>query len=101
MKKKENNIIYGYNEDKRIKKGELVYDPVAGLTIEEALAQAIIISQKANNHVHAIINDIHLHIHPQTSLKLAYAAYKKITDARYKAALRACEQLKRTGISHE
>ena len=101
MKKKENNIIYGRNEDKSIQKDELVYDPVAGLTIEDALAQAIIMSKKTNEHVHAIINDIHMYINPQTSLKIAHAAYKKVSDAKYRAALRACEKLKRIGVNRE
>ena len=100
MKKQGNGIIYGRNEDKTIKKGELVYDPVAGLTIADALAQAIIMSKKANGHVHVIINDVHMHICPETTLKRAHEAYKKICDAQYQAALRACENFKRRGAKH-
>ena len=95
MAKNQNRIIYGEKEDKRIKKGELVYDPVAGLTIQEAVARAIIMSKQEGKHVHAIINDVHMHINPDTSLKLAYNAYKKIADAQYQAALRACERMRK------
>ena len=93
MKKNQDKIIYGKNEDKSIKKGELVYDPVAGLTIKDALARAIIMAKKANTHVHAIINDVHMHINPDTPLILAQGAYKKIADAQYQAALCACVKM--------
>ena len=97
MPKNQNKIIYGAKEDKSIKKGELVYDPVAGLTIKDAVARAIIMAKKEGNHVHAIINDVHMHINPDTSLKLAYSAYKKIADAKYQEALRACERMHKSG----
>ena len=97
MPKKQDKIIYGEKEDKSIKKGELVYDPVAGLTIKDAVARAIIMAKQEGKHVHAIINDVHMHINPDTSLKLAYSAYKKIADAQYQAALRACERMRQNG----
>ena len=94
MSKNLNKIIYGKNESKSIKKGELVYDPIAGLTIKDAVARAIIMAKKEGDHVHAIINDVHMHINPDTSLRLAYSAYKKIADAKYQEALRACERMR-------
>ncbi len=90
---KNQKIIYDEKEDKSIKQGELVYDPVAGLTIQEALARAIIMAKQQEKHVHAIINDVHMHINPDTSLQLAHGAYKKIADAQYQAALRACARM--------
>jgi len=94
---KNQKIIYGKKEDKSIKKGELVYDPVAGLTIKDAVARAIIMAKQENKHVHAIINDVHMHINPDTSLKLAYNAYKEIADAQYQEALRACQRMRQSG----
>ena len=91
MQQKE-KIIYGADEDTRIRNGELVYDPVAGLLIQQALAQAILMAKKHKQHVHAIINDVHMHITDKTSLKRAHTAYQRENDARWKAALRECQR---------
>ena len=93
MTKKQNGIIYGPEEDTSIKKGELVYDPVAGLTIKQAINGAIFESKKNHGeHVHAIINDVHMHITGKTSPDRAYDAFMEIANARLAEARRACQQ---------
>ena len=55
---------------------ELTYLPVAGLSIKEALARAILLSKKNNKSVKALINDIEINVTEKTNLKFAYDEYQ-------------------------
>ena len=45
-----------------MKENDLIYEPVAGLTIKEALARAVLMAKKNDKPVKAIINDIEMNI---------------------------------------
>ena len=55
---------------------ELTYLPVAGLSIKEALARAILLSKKNDKPVKALINDIEINVTEKTNLKFAYDEYQ-------------------------
>lgn len=62
---------------------EITYLPVAGLTIKEALARAVIISRKNDKPVKALINDIEMTITDKTNLKNAFNEYQTKLALKY------------------
>jgi hypothetical protein len=60
------------------------YHPVAGYSIKEAFVQAVLLSRQSNDLVHALINDIHMYITPQTDLDKAIRLYHYKKDMEYK-----------------
>ena len=79
------------------KEERLVYEPVAGLTISDAFARAIIMAKKARKTVHAIVNEIEMDVTGKSNLKRLVTTYQKKNQARYEAEMRAYEQRKRQG----
>jgi hypothetical protein len=60
------------------------YNPVAGYSIKEAFVQAVLLARNSNDLVHALINDIHMYITPDTDLDKAIRLYHYKKDMEYK-----------------
>lgn len=61
----------------------LVYDPVAGLTIKEAMVEAIFLAKKYNDLIEAHINDITIYVTPKSNLTKIINLYKSLNHQEY------------------
>jgi len=59
------------------------YNPVAGLTIEEALKRAISIARERRQHVLVMMNDIAVVVNKDTDVKMALKKYREKVDLKY------------------
>ena len=60
------------------------YNPVAGLTIIEAISNSIKMARTVNDLVETNINDIILYITPNSKSEIYYQLYKKYLEQRCK-----------------
>ena len=60
------------------------FNPIAGYTIKEAFVKAILLSRNNNDLVHALINDIHMYITPNSDLDKVIRLYHYKKDMEYK-----------------
>jgi len=60
------------------------YNPVAGLTIIEAISKAVQKARASNDLVEANINDVILYITPNSKVEKYYTLYKKHLEQKYK-----------------
>ena len=62
------------------------FEPVAGLTIEEAFARAIKMAKDNNDVIHTIINDIHINITSKSQVDklVKYYRFKKRLEYQFK-----------------
>ena len=60
------------------------YIPCAGPTINEAFTKAINMAKSHNDLVHALINDIHMYITPNSNLHNTIRLYHLKKDMEYK-----------------
>lgn len=61
----------------------MIYNPVAGLTIKEALIRAIKLSADNNKPVMAVINDIVMNVDAKTNISKALKDYHQKLELRY------------------
>lgn len=61
----------------------ITYNPVAGLTIEEALKHAIAIARERRQHVLVIMNNIAVIVNKDTDVKVALKEYRDKLDFKY------------------
>ena len=67
------------------KEQNLIYKPVAGLTVLKAFTEVVEMAQQSGRSVHAIVNDIELDISPKMRAVQAVAVFQKKLEARYAA----------------
>lgn len=60
------------------------FNPVSGYTIKDAFVIAILMARNEKNLVHAIINDIHMYITPNSDLDKTIKLYHCKKDMEYK-----------------
>ncbi len=60
------------------------YNPVAGLTIVEAISNSVKMAINVNDLVEANINDVILYITPKSKVETYYKLYKKHLEQKYK-----------------
>ena len=65
------------------KEDPIIYEPVAGLTIKEAFARAILMSQKEGKPIKALVNDIEIDVTNKTDLKLVVQEYQNKLKEKY------------------
>ena len=78
-----------------MKTENLVYEPVAGLTIQRAFEDAISMAKEHGKPVTAIINDVVMQVTEKTKAQQAVAVFRKKLQAQYEAECRAYERRKK------
>jgi len=68
------------------------FNPVAGYTIKEAFVKAVLLSRKSKDLVHALINDIHMYITPNSDLDKIIRLYHYKKDMEYKIKMDLIQQ---------
>ena len=67
----------------KIEENLIVFEPVAGWTINRAIAYSIDLAAQKNKNVQLLVNDIKLDINEKSNVIAIKELYKKLLDEKY------------------
>lgn len=71
----------------KVFKDKVIYEPVAGVTVDEAITNAIDIAKYENKYVELLMNDVLLEVTANTSISYLRTKYLLKLDEKYKITL--------------